>query len=138
MSEFVIKGRHQGLTVEQAVQFASTFAMSTAGLKRLADDIEKAAKLPPLAKAARVARLEYIRDTASSHVAWALSLGGMTGNQLDGELARLRSVDEDQYYVEIVDEENRRISNKRRYALQEYLKRIIAEAAGTVDTSPEA
>ena len=137
MSEFVIKGKHDGLTVAQAVEFAATFAMSVSGLKRLADDIAGAAKLPPLAKAARIARLEYIRDTAAGHVAWALSLGGMTGNQLDGELARLRSVDEDQYYVEVVDVEARRIAGKRRYALQEYMKLLIAQAEATTDGSPE-
>ena len=137
MSEFVIKGKHTGLTVEQAVQFASTFAMSVSGLKRLADDIEAARRLPPLAQAARIARLEYIRDTAAGHVAWALSLGGMSGAQVDGELARLRAVDEDQYYVEIVDVEARRIAGKRRFALQEYLKVLIAESS-VMDASPEA
>ena len=138
MSEFVIKGRHDGLTVEQATAFSAQFAMPSEGLKRLTDDLTAAQKLPPIARAARVARLEYLRDTASSHVAWALSLGGQTGAQIDGELARLRAIDEDQYFTVEVDVEARRIGGKRRYALQEFLKGLIAEASGVVDAAPEA
>ena len=138
MSEFVIKGRHDGLSVEAAIAFSGRFAMPAEGLERLEKDLKAADKLPPVARAQRRARLEYLRDTAASHVAWALSLGGLDGQQIDAELARLRAIDEDKYFSVDEDVEARRIAGKRRYGLQEFLKGIIAEHSSTVDASPEA
>ena len=139
MSEFVIKGRHEGLSVEDAVAFSGQFRMPAEGLKRLNDDIAAASKLPPISRAARIARLEFLRDSSAADTLWAIGLGGLSGAQVDGELAKLRRETETENYFTVVpDPQKIAEAGRRRFALQEWLKRLIAESAGTTDASPEA
>jgi hypothetical protein len=138
VSEFVIKGKHSGLSVEQAVEFSRRFEMPVEGAARLAKDLADAVKLPPIARVARIARLEFLRDSSAADTAWALSLGGQSGSQIDGELASLRRVTETQdYYTVTPDPLVKAEASRRRYALQEFLKGLIAQAE-SVDASPEA
>jgi len=138
MSEFVIKGRHDGLSVEDAIAFSRQFAMPAEGRERLERDIEAAQKLPPVSRAQRIARLVFLRDSSAADAEWALSLGGMSGPQIDGILAGLRTAVEKQDYFSVVsDPAIKAEAGRRRFALQELLKSIIA-ASAVVDTSPEA
>jgi hypothetical protein len=112
--------------------------MPAEGRERLERDIEAAQKLPPVSRAQRIERLVFLRDSSAADAEWALSLGGMSGSQIDGILAGLRTAVEKQDYFSVVsDPAIKAEAGRRRFALQELLKSIIA-ASAVVDASPEA
>jgi hypothetical protein len=88
MSELKFSESHDGVTVEQAEAWATTFRLTPEALARV-DVLREAARRLPV-KAAREARLqqldEYVQD-ANAMAEFALSVGGMSRQQVNGLFA---------------------------------------------------
>ena len=138
MSELKFSDAHNGVTVAQAEAWATTFRLSDEALKRV-DTLRSAAEKLPV-KAARVARLaqldEYVQD-AEAMTTFALSVGGMSRQQVNGLFAGAARMELD---LRIRDNNPRAASalSAQMYALRMFIKSLIDSAGEEAEAEASA